>query len=54
MTGTLTSEVTTITVMAQTILQLALLSGGAILCVLTAVAVFHLLGWGKDDEADHG
>ena len=30
---------------SRAILQLLLLCGGAILCVLTAAIVFHLLGW---------
>lgn len=52
--SSLAAEMTTITVVAQAILQLVVLTGGAILCVLTAIIVFHLLGWAAGDETDHG
>lgn len=47
------SEMATITVMARSIVQLMLLTGGALVCGLTAVVVMHLLGWNRD-ETDHG
>lgn len=46
---TLVSEVTTVVVMAQTILQLALLAGGAMVAGLVVAVVFHVLGPRDED-----
>jgi hypothetical protein len=39
------ADIATIIEVSRAILQLLLLCGGSILIVLTAVIVFHLLGW---------
>lgn len=39
------ADLATVVETTRALLQLLMLCGGAILCLLTAVIVFHLLGW---------